>query len=78
MRTSTKLRKLLDKHVVAFSYGEDGWSITLIKNDNPSNRQNFIGHGNFSQVVHAAFASMYNRRSNRIDTAQRSVATEAQ
>lgn len=67
MKSTTKLKKLLARNVVAFSHGDDGWSITLIKIDNPSDRRNFVGHGNFSQVVHAAYASMYMRRRDKND-----------
>jgi hypothetical protein len=53
MRSSTKLKKILDSNTVAFSFGSNGWSITVIDFINKKRTQ-FSGK-TFSEVVSNAY-----------------------
>ena len=63
MRSSTKLKKILDNHTVAFSFGENLWSITVIDFANKKRTQ-FSGK-TFSEVVNNAFAGLKQKARNR-------------
>lgn len=60
MRTTTKLKKLLEKNTIGISIGFDGWSITVISIDKPIKRMNF-SDTSFSKVVDKAFRSINSR-----------------
>jgi hypothetical protein len=53
MRSSTKLKKLLDNNTVAFSFGSNLWHITVIDFKNKKRTQ-FNGK-TFSEVVNNAY-----------------------
>jgi hypothetical protein len=63
MRSSTKLKKILDNHTVAFSFGENLWSITVIDFANKKRTQ-FNGK-TFSEVVNNAFTGIKQKSGNR-------------
>ncbi len=54
MRTTTKLKKILEKNTIGISFGMDGWSIAVISIDRPVKRINF-NDSSFSKVVDKAF-----------------------
>ena len=54
MRTTTKLKKILEKNTVGISIGIEGWSITVISLDKPVKRIN-VNDSSFSKVVDKAF-----------------------
>jgi hypothetical protein len=54
MRTTTKLKKILEKNTVGISLGIDGWSIAVISVHKPIKRINF-NDTSFSKVVDKAF-----------------------
>jgi hypothetical protein len=56
MRSSTKLKKILDNNTVAFSFGLNLWSITVIDFKNKKRTQ-FNGK-TFSEVVNNAYKNI--------------------
>lgn len=56
MRSSTKLKKILDNNTVAFSFGANLWSITVIDFKNKKRTQ-FNGK-TFSEVVNNAYKNL--------------------
>ncbi|MFI5188527.1 MAG: hypothetical protein ACHQF0_17475 [Chitinophagales bacterium] len=57
MRTTTKLKKILEKNTIGISIGVEGWSIAVISIDKPIKRVNF-NDITFSKVVDKAFRSI--------------------
>jgi hypothetical protein len=55
MRTSTKLKAILEKHTVGVSWGNEfKWTIAVIKNSPPITREEFNGKS-FSAVIDQAY-----------------------
>ena len=57
MKTTTKLKKILEKNTIGISIDVDGWSIAVISIDKPNKRINF-NDTSFSKVVEKAFRSI--------------------
>ena len=66
MRTTTKLKKILENNTVGISLGVEGWSIAVISIDKPVKRANFTDTS-FSKVVDKAFKNMNSNRKRRHD-----------
>jgi flagellar hook-basal body complex protein FliE len=63
MRSSTKLKKLLDNNTVAFSFGSNLWSITVIDFKNKKRTQ-FNGK-TFSEVVNNAYKNLNSEQEHK-------------
>jgi hypothetical protein len=61
MRTTTKLKKILENNTVGISLGVEGWSIAVISIDKPVRRANFTDTS-FSKVVGKAFKNINSNR----------------
>lgn len=60
MRSSTKLKQILDSNTVAFSFGSNLWSITVIDFINKKRTQ-FNGK-TFSEVVSNAYRNLNSKQ----------------
>ena len=63
MRSSTKLKKILDSNTVAFSFGSNLWSITVIDFINKKRTQ-FNGK-TFSEVVNNAYKNLNSEQEHK-------------
>jgi len=63
MRSSTKLKKILDSNTVGFSFGLDLWSMTVIDFKNKKRTQ-FNGK-TFSEVVSNAYNNLSNEKKHK-------------
>jgi flagellar hook-basal body complex protein FliE len=68
MRSSTKLKKILDSNTVAFSFGSNGWSITVIDFINKKRTQ-FSGK-TFSEVVSNAYKNVNSEQKHKQNPAR--------
>ena len=57
MRTTTKLKKILEKNTIGISLGAEGWSIAVISIDKSIKRINF-NDTSFSKVIDKAFRNI--------------------
>jgi len=58
MRTTTKLKKILEKNTIGISISADGWSITVISIDRPTIKRINFNDTSFSKVIDKAFRSI--------------------
>jgi len=61
MRNSTKLKMILKENTIGISYGDEGWHISIVRNDKPQHRIQVNGKS-FSAVINAAFRSFTSQK----------------
>jgi hypothetical protein len=57
MRTSQKLKKILQENTVGISYGADGWGLTVVSIKGKVGRKNYSGES-FSIIVDKAYKNL--------------------